>query len=101
MVRVYAERDGNRYLLSAQDHATGSETVCAAVSALVFAFAGYVKSAEGRKEADVYNFRLDSGKALIHCRGTAEMETAFDTVVIGLQQVEMSHPDYISVEIRE
>lgn len=101
MVNVYAECDGNRYLLSAQNHATGSEQVCAAVSALVFAFAGFVKNAEESRAAQVYNLKLDSGKALIHCHGNRDVGTAFETVVLGLRQVELSNPEYIHVEIGE
>lgn len=101
MVRVYAETEGTRYLLSVQDHATGSEQVCAAVSALVYAFAGYVKTAEANRKAQVYNLKLDSGKALIHCHGDRDVGTAFDTVVMGLVQVSMSNQDHLVVEMGE
>ena len=101
MVKVYAESEGNRYLLSSEGHATGSERVCAAVSALVFAFAGYVENAKVSRKAQVYNMKLDSGKALIHCHGDRDVGTAFDTVVLGLKQVELSHPALIKVEIGE
>lgn len=101
MVNVYAESDSNRYLLSSEGHATGSEQVCAAVSALVYAFAGYVENAKIEGNATVYNMRLDSGKALIHCHGSREVGAAFDTVVLGLKQVELSHPELIRVEIGE
>ena len=101
MVKVYAESDGNRYLLSVQDHATGSEQVCAAVSALVYAFAGYVRNAKENRKAMVYNMKLDSGKALIHCHGDRDVGTAFDTVVLGLKQVEAGNGEYIQVEIGE
>jgi uncharacterized protein YsxB (DUF464 family) len=101
MVEVYAECEGNRYLLSAKNHATGSDVVCAAVSALVFAVAGYVKTAEAKRKAQVYNFRLDSGNALVHCHGDRDVGTAFETVLIGLKQIELSHPDLIKVDWRE
>lgn len=101
MVKVYAEHDGSRYLLSAQDHATGSEQVCAAVSALVYAFAGYAANAKEQGRAEVYSMRLDSGKALIHCSGDQAVGAAFDTVVLGLMQVALSSPDYLTVEMGE
>lgn len=101
MVKVYAESDGNRYLLSAQDHATGSEQVCAAVSALVYAFAGYVLNAKENRKAMVHNIKLESGKALIHCHGDRDVGTSFDTVVLGLKQIEASNPEFIQVEMGE
>ena len=45
MPQVYAERDGQRCILSAQGHATGSVEACAAVSGILSALAGYVTNA--------------------------------------------------------
>jgi uncharacterized protein YsxB (DUF464 family) len=97
MVNVYAEKDGNRYLLCVKDHATGSDIVCAAVSALVYAFAGYAANFA----AETYGMRLESGNATIHCTGGDDVEASFNTVVTGLKQIELSHPEYIKVEERE
>ena len=97
MVNVYAEKDGNRYLLCAKNHAPGSDVVCAAVSALVYAFAGYAANFA----PETYGMQLESGNATIHCIGGDDVEASFITVVTGLKQIELSHPEYIKVEERE
>ena len=54
MTKVYAERDGNRCILSAQGHAIGSEQVCAAVSGLLYALAGYLTNAIRERYIEFY-----------------------------------------------
>ena len=54
MTQVYAERDGQRCILSAQGHATGSVEACAAVSGILYALAGYVTNAMRERYVEVY-----------------------------------------------
>lgn len=94
MVKVYAEKDGDRYTLECKGHATGSEAVCAGVSAIVYALAGW---AEQYAEREV-KVELDSGEGLVTFRGGSEAEAAFDMAVIGLRQIEPDYGAYISVD---
>ena len=73
MTKVYAEKDKDRYQISARGHATGSPEVCAAVS----------------------------GDVAIDFRGGERAEAVFDMAVIGLLQIEQSCPEYIHVETME
>ena len=94
MTRVYAEKNGNSYTLECKGHATGSEEVCAGVSAIIYALAGW---AENYAESDVKT-ELEPGDALVMFSGGSECEAAFDMAVIGLRQIELGHPEYIAVD---
>lgn len=98
MTRVYAEKDGDSYLLSAEGHATGNEQVCAAVSGIVYALAGYLTNAARDGYATSYALETDRGKALLHCYGGERVEAAYDMAVIGLQQIEKQYPQLVKVE---
>ncbi|MEA4934256.1 MAG: ribosomal-processing cysteine protease Prp [Lawsonibacter sp.] len=98
MTRIYAEAEGGRYLLNLDGHATGSPEVCAAVSGLVYALAGYVTNAERDGFATVYHMETESGKAVLHCHGDRRVEAAYDMAIIGLQQIEKQYPQLVKVE---
>lgn len=95
MTKVYYEAEGGRYLLSVKDHATGSPVVCAAVSGLCYALAGYLANAE---DVTVYNRRMEPGDVLLHFRGDQQAQGAFEAVVIGLLQMEKKYPELVRVE---
>lgn len=95
MTKVYYEAEGGRYLLSVKDHATGSPVVCAAVSGLCYALAGYLANAE---DVTVYNRRMKPGDVLLHFRGDQQAQGAFEAVVIGLLQLEKKYPELVRVE---
>lgn len=100
MTRVYAERDGNRYTIYANGHATGSPEVCAAISGLLYALAGYVRNASDGSTLS-YDERLESGNVQLHFRGGEGAGGAFDMAVIGLKQIEAKYPELVSVEYLE
>ena len=70
MTQVYAERDGQRCILSAQGHATGSVEACAAVSGILYALAGYVTNAMRERYVEVYTWRMESGDVQLDFNGT-------------------------------
>lgn len=100
MTQVYAERDGNRYTIYANGHATGSPEVCAAISGLLYALAGYVRNASDGSTL-AYDERLESGNVQLHFRGGEGAGGAFDMAVIGLKQIEAKYPELVSVEYLE
>ncbi len=100
MTKVYAERDGNRHILYARGHATGSPEVCAAISGILYALAGYVRNADDNSTL-AYSYRLESGDVALDFRGGADARGAFEMAVIGLKQIEAKYPTLLSVEIRE
>lgn len=100
MTTVYAERDGTRYTLFANGHATGHPEVCAAISGILYALAGYVRNAtDGSTIA--YDERMESGSVHLHFCGGPGAAGAFDMAVIGLKQIEAKYPDCIRVEYLE
>lgn len=99
MTRIYTEVDGRRCILAAQGHATGSERACAAVSAIVYALAGYVANAElaGRK-VERYTWEMGSGDVQLDFRGDAGVRAAFEMAAIGLAQIARAYPDQVQAE---
>ena len=91
MTRVYLERDGNLYTLSAQGHATGSVEVCAAVSALIQTLRCYLMG----REAMIYD-RMTEGAAFLTFR--IDDPAPFDMVCCGLKCLAKIAPDNICVE---
>ena len=101
MTSVYAERSGHRCILSAQGHATGSEQVCAAVSGLLYALAGYLTNAIRERYIEFYKNEMEDGSVLLDFNGDEATTAAFTMTVIGLQQIAQSYQDFLQVEYRE
>ena len=81
MTQVYAERDGQRCILSAQGHATGSVEACAAVSGILYALAGYVTNAMRERYVEVYTWRMESGDVQLDFDGDDGTAAAFEMAV--------------------
>lgn len=99
MTTVYCEKNVDLYSVIAKGHATGSPEVCAAVSGLLYALAGYVKNK--KKSLYASEWSIDSGDVFILFRGGENAKAVYDMTVIGLLQIAKSHPDYINVELQE
>ena len=100
MTRAYIESENGRYLLALSGHATGDERVCAAISGLAYALAGYLENAE-EHVSEVYTRKLEPGRVLLHVRGDACVRAVWELCTIGLLQLEKAYPGLISVEIRD
>jgi uncharacterized protein YsxB (DUF464 family) len=81
----------------------GNDIVCAAVSALAYTFAGAVQG-----YGDIGKLRLESGDFVCtldtNGREKADSDHAsivFDTILLGLKQIEATYPDNIRVELIE
>ena len=94
MTRACINIDADRFLLTMDGHATGSETVCAACSAVVYALAGYLANA-GEHVTELRENTLESGRACLICRGDACVEAAYRMAGIGLAQIAKQYPDYV------
>lgn len=101
MTQVYAERRGNRCILSAQGHATGSVEVCAAVSGILYALAGYLTNAVRERYIEFYENRMEDADVLLDFNGDDCTAAAFEMAVIGLAQVGQQYPEFLQVEYRE
>ena len=99
MTKVYARQKGSRYYLSANGHATGSEPVCAGVSALLYALAGYLTNAKEDGTVAINEWLIEDGNVLFFYDGGRETQAAYDLTIIGLQQIAQSYPQFIQVHI--
>ena len=99
MTKVYARKHGGSYLLTAKGHAAGSTEVCAAVSGLLYALAGYLANC-GDVVQDVH-VKLESADAELRFCGSDEAEAVFTLTVVGLMQIEAGNPDFITVDFKE
>lgn len=96
MTRACIKIDGDHFLLAMDGHATGSETVCAACSAVVYALAGYLANA-GEHITEFRESTLESGRACLICRGDVCVEAAYRMAGIGLAQIAKQYPDLAEV----
>jgi uncharacterized protein YsxB (DUF464 family) len=94
MTDVKVKRSGKRCCLEAKGHATGSVAVCAGISAVLYALVGYLANHEGQ----VIRQHIADADVCIEFEGDAESIAAFEMAVIGLMQIELMHPEYISVK---
>lgn len=97
MTVVSARRRGQRCILSVRGHATGSREVCAAISGILYALAGYLRNA-GCK---VYQERMESGDVLLEFGCGCGAGAAFDMAMIGLKQLEREFPAFVRTEYPE
>ena len=96
MTKIKFEADGDRYILSARGHATGSVEVCAAISGILYALAGYLCYAE----ATEHERRMESADVLLDYSGPERVEAAYAMAMIGLELLEGEYPELIRVEAR-
>lgn len=99
MTQVCAQRSGNRCILSAKGHATGSVEVCAAVSAILYALAGYLANAVHERYIEFYEHRMEEADVMFDFSGDECTAAAFEMAAIGLAQIAKAHPEYIVVEM--
>lgn len=97
MTKISLGQGDGRYFLEFRGHAAGSERVCAGVSAIVYALAGWLVNAEDAGLVRVHRLELHSGEAELMFSGGAEVETAFQVAEIGLRQLAESFPAFLSV----
>lgn len=91
MVIAKIEEHGAERRIECKGHATGSEQVCAAISALMTALAGYLVNHNPQR---INTIMLESGHNVIAFRGAA---AAFEMTKIGLMQLAQSYPKYICI----
>lgn len=94
MTTIYAAEAGGQYLVAAKGHATGSEQVCAGVSAIMYALAGTIKNNHCCKELDC---KIQDGFLLCKFSGGREAAAYYELTVIGLKQIANSYPEYIEI----
>ena len=93
MTSVYLERNGDRYTVHCQGHATGSAEVCAAVSCLVCTLANWLRMSHTEIVAE----QIKEADALLCFEGE---KTAFDMVCVGFLQLERYYGEYIKVNTK-
>lgn len=91
--------DGKTMGLELEGHASGSEAVCAGVSAIVGALAGYLANhGDGMTVQPVVV--LEDGYACLMVRHPdLRQQTAFDMAEIGLLQIAEQYPEYLQMKI--
>ena len=91
MIRVYAQRRGNKYRLLVSGHADATPAgrqLCAAVSALTGALVAF---AEKREDCSPVRSSLGAGRAFLSCCGA--LSEAFELVTDALAALALQHPE--------
>lgn len=94
MTTVKARWGEKRYQIIARGHATGSVEGCAYISGILYSLAGYLVNEE---EILVERRWMEPGNVELRFRGGAKAEAAYEMAVIGLKQLEQSHPELVRV----
>lgn len=94
MTQVTVRRGEDRYEITARGHATGSAAGCAYISGVLYGLAGYLVNAPRLR---VEERRMERGDVVLRFRGGEGAGAAYDMAVIGLKQLERSHPELIRV----
>ena len=90
MIDIKLTKYGPMRRVEANGHAEynpGNDIVCAGVSALFYAFAGYLKNKEDVRDVVI---DLKSGNSKIE--GWGDLKEAFDMLVIGIEQIAQTYP---------
>ena len=85
----------------ARDVQSAGTQVCAAISALAYAMAGYLTNAELEGRAEVYTMKMEGGSVVIHASGDERCVGACEAVLLGLRQIAEQYPDYLSMDFLE
>lgn len=98
MTEVRYYHKGDRFRLRCEGHATGNQDVCAAVSSLVYALAGFLGNRQGGSTV-VDRRDLKEGYAeILFTSRDQKVLGAWDMTLFGLKQLENSFGDYIRVK---
>lgn len=91
MTRVHITYGPDRFTVTAKGHATGSPEVCAAVSGLIYALAGFLQNFGAKA-------RLEAGDAEVECLSSYETDLALEMAYVGFRQIAQQYPEYLQVE---
>lgn len=96
MVTVRFEEAAGYLAMTMDGHATGSDRVCAAASALACALAGWLEwyGAEASWEPEL---ELGPGRSRIRCRDTEQAREGFEVVAVGMAMLAREHPDHVEI----
>lgn len=97
LTTVTIRRAPGRCRLTAVGHATGNPAVCAAVSGLVYALAGYLKNLERAGAVTLGQLRLEPGDAVVEASGSAACPP-FGMAAVGLMQIAEKYPKQVNVK---
>ncbi len=92
--------------VKATGHATGSDTVCAAISCVLYGLAGYLINLRDQGEATEVENHMGGGDVLLTYFGRwkewdERVRIVYDLVEVTLKQLEKAYPDYISVSVSD
>ena len=75
----------------------GSDIVCSAVSAISWTLLGFLHNAEG--DIQELSQEVESGRAVVLCKGNGRIDTAFEMALIGYLQIQKQYPTFVEVHI--
>ena len=99
MTDIFPIRAPGALRILAEGHALGRPDVCAGVSALLYALAGWITDAAAAQGWDAYRWdaRIGKGAASLRAPRTPEAETVFAFTLRGLAQVAAAAPEALRV----
>lgn len=96
MFAEHTREDGKHVcMIQAAGHATGSQEMCSAVSALLWTLYAWVQNAE--VDIDEDELCMESGRAIIKFTGDERAAEVYKAFLIGFLQLQRHDPRYIKV----
>lgn len=96
MFAEHRSEDGKHVcMIQAAGHATGSQDMCSAVSALLWTLYAWAKNAE--VDIDEDELCMESGRAVIKFTGDERAAEVYKAFLIGFLQLQQHDPQYIKV----
>ncbi len=94
MTRISFYEKNGHFGVKASGHASGNPSVCAAISGIMYALAGYLQNAE----CAMQRVKLNAADAEIEFSGGEAEAAVYLMTVIGLMQIAKSYPEYAEIE---
>lgn len=102
MIKIYAEKNGDVFYISANGHAgyaeNGKDIVCAAVSYQMYSLEGWCMYHADKLRK--HSSKINDGLFEIYFEGKVG-EQVFSMALIGLKQLQKAYPENLKIEYEE
>lgn len=96
MTTVSIIEERGLHSITADGHATGSETLCAAISTIMQMLVGWINNAQEHL-AEAAITKISDGYCKVIAKGDACVDAVFEAAEIGLRMLELAEPQKIKV----
>ena len=96
MTKISIINENGLHSITADGHAEGSETLCAAISTIMQMLVGWLNNAEEHLKETAVTL-ISDGYCKVIAKGDACLDAVFEAAEIGLRMLELTDPNKIKV----